>query len=349
MRQDLLFSLLMLGLVTGSLANPTLPRAVFELHRAADAVSQVQPSSSSGALASWDFGYASMLNAQASFEPVVIDAYIYLPGGLSYSGSTPYFATTQQRYSPKEDSWQSLPSFPGAVPTTFAIAGSPSASSPAIYYFQYDYIWRYDVPSANWSTLSWGSINPLLNPATATSGSSIYLVGGNSLVNPSDFSSFLRYDPSSNSFAHLPSLPVGRLGVLACTVGQRIYAVGGLVEDSNNPSNISTYPFIDWYDIQEGLWSTSTSTAMPFYPGSSVRLRALGVACTSDLVYVFFGMSFVQSYNPTTHQWLVVSSQTPAHDIGVYFGVTTFGQEIFLFGGYSAGNVTSDVVQFIPS
>ena len=43
MRQDLLFSLLMLGLVTGSLANPTLPRAVFELHRAALFVIEQSP------------------------------------------------------------------------------------------------------------------------------------------------------------------------------------------------------------------------------------------------------------------------------------------------------------------
>ncbi|MDP2435001.1 MAG: hypothetical protein Q8P67_04610 [archaeon] len=300
--------------------------------------------------ATWDFGYAPLLLAQSNFVPVVLDAFVYLPGGLASSDGEFSFSATQQRYSPKDDAWETLPSFPGRVVSSFTVAPSPNASSPALYYFQYDSIWRYDIPSGRWSLSSWGGVSPLIGSAAVTSGSLIYLLGGGSATTGlANLSSFVSYDPVQGSFSRLASLPVGRLALQACVSGNRIYAVSGLAQDPLQPSGYSFYPYVDWYDLKAGSWNTSSGPARPFYPGDS-GLGAQGVACTGDLVYVFYGESLVQSYDPSADQWQIVPSQPSYQDIGVGFGVTTFGQDIYLFGGFSAIDVKflTNTIRFVP-
>jgi N-acetylneuraminic acid mutarotase len=159
----------------------------------------------------------------------VVNGILYVAGGENTVNPT--FATLYA-YDPVADSWSAIASMPdvrfaaaGAVVNgEFYVVGGFAAVGFATSTFVYD-------PTSN----TWSTKAPLSDPraslAAAVVGSNIYAIGGvdaSSLLTGVPVATAEAYDPATDTWTTLPSMPTIRAYPVAAQVNGTIYVIGGL-------------------------------------------------------------------------------------------------------------------------
>ncbi len=193
-------------------------------------------------------------------------------------------------------------------------------------------------PNLNWSTIAPmpGGLSSL---AIGGVNGIMYAVGGFNSVFPGDDHSNLlyAYNPSTNTWATLASMPTERAELGVGVVNGILYAVGGY----NGYTALST---VEAYDPSTNTWSTKAS--MP------IAQAQFAVGVINGILYAvggqngsFVNSAAVQAYNPTTNTWSSEASlPTATADLaaGVINGILYAG------GGYittSSGTVVTNAFE----
>jgi serine/threonine protein kinase len=88
--------------------------------------------------------------------------------------------------------------------------------------------------------------------AAVSDGHYVYAVGGRALSPDKNSAALDRYDPATDSWQRLPSMPTARGGLGAAFAGGRIFALGG-------ESSTSVFGQVESYDIARRSWSREPS------------------------------------------------------------------------------------------
>jgi N-acetylneuraminic acid mutarotase len=167
---------------------------------------------------------------------------------------------TNEMYDPETNKWEERSPMP--TPRNHAFAGAVNGkiyviggriSSPFITVASnLDIVEEYD-PVAN----IWGPAKAQMPTARsgggwATYNGKIYVAGGESQTRQmrGAFRAFEAYDPSSNTWQILPSMPIPRHGVAAAFIGNRLHLVSGNITSGGAPdAHVSTGSH-DVYEVQ---------------------------------------------------------------------------------------------------
>jgi N-acetylneuraminic acid mutarotase len=189
--------------------------------------------------------------------------------------------------------------------------------------------------------------------ATAGTDGKIYAIGGryqttSGFGGPTD--AMEAYDPGSQTWAQLPSLPGGPRWSLSATTGLdgKIYTMGGLIPPSGNASSE-----FDVYDP-----ATQTWTRLPDLPNiagfaSPRQFYAEAATGTDGTIYAVGGFftNEVDAYNPAspTPAWTQVASLPSSR----YFAALTVGTDgtIYSMGGVDSNThaVSNEVDAYDPT
>ncbi|MEO0838853.1 MAG: kelch repeat-containing protein [Cyanobacteria bacterium J06643_5] len=140
------------------------------------------------------------------------------------------------------------------------------------------------------------------NPAVVDFGGKLYSFGGSTAPFSGAVDNAFVFDPATNSWTPLPSMPTARGGANAEVLDGKIYVVGGLANDG---SSVDT---VEVFDPVTGTWSTQASL--------QTRRDNPGAAVVNDLLYVFGGrtrntdgttidgaLSTMEIFDPSASQW----------------------------------------------
>jgi hypothetical protein len=188
---------------------------------------------------------------------------------------------------------------------------------------------------------AWSAGAPMPSPSaghlTAVLGEKAYVFGGFNPPAPCCNQEAHAYDPVANKWTPARSMPVGAREAAAHTLGDKIYVAIGMSPLLQVQNGLYAY------DPASDQWTTRA--ARPTY-----RTR-FASATLNGLLYVFGGYgaagngpggfadgelkSHVEVYDPTTNSW---STGTPMPMALSGAQTCVFGNDIYLFGGSSAGN-----------
>jgi N-acetylneuraminic acid mutarotase/glucose/arabinose dehydrogenase len=185
--------------------------------------------------------------------------------------------------------------------------------------------------------------------ASAYIGGKVYYAGG--IRNNVTVGDSYKYDPVSNAWTTIESMPLPRNHAAAATDGTQLYIFGG--RDNENVPDIG-YNDVQIYDPQSNSWQTSADqdSTIPPLPkarggmGKAVYFRGefyvMGGETTDPAVQngVY---NRVDVYNPVTKTWrLDTSMPTARHGI---FPILVNERIYVVGGGIEAGNSQSSVVE----
>jgi N-acetylneuraminic acid mutarotase len=189
---------------------------------------------------------------------------------------------------------------------------------------------------------------PRANGAAAVLGGKLYVVGGGNEVTTA-LSTVEAYDPSTDSWTSLASLPRGRVYLAAAATNGRLVALGGATGDAS-PFQTSAVPDVDIYDPATNSWTMGAP--MPF-PNYTLTAAALG-----GTVYVAGGYSHIQgfqqplaavhAYDVAADSWTARAAlPTPRGQAGA----AVVGGTLYVAGGYchTCGGNRSVVEAFDPT
>ena len=193
-------------------------------------------------------------------------------------------------------------------------------------------------PPNTWASAA--SIPPLLGPsgqlAAATSGGLLYAIGGNLSGGNATTSAVDSYDPVTNSWIPVVSLPAGRQ-VLAATTGPdgSIYAIGGI-----NTSGIASTE-VDVFGPILNSWTTIAPLPVGRYgfeaaTGPDGKIYAIGGFTQGNVP-----SAEVDAYDPATGAWTTVAPLPTA--LGQLAATTGPDGRIYAIGG-STGVANSSAV-----
>ncbi len=161
--------------------------------------------------------------------------------------------------------------------------------------------------SGGWEELSMGQ--PLQGLPLVTHGGKIYRVGGldarNTAGDEEDLHSvdtFASYNPATEAWTELPSLPNGRSSHNAVVIGDTLYAVGGWRLHGDDQGQWQAGALAFNLDREDAGWRTLTEP--PF------KRRALAISHIDGQIAVLCGMTDeaepckqVFFYDPATEEW----------------------------------------------
>ncbi len=152
-------------------------------------------------------------------------------------------------------------------------------------------------------TNTWTTKAPIPTPreyglsAVAVWQNQIYVLGGWSSWEPQPTANEI-YDPITDSWKAKSPVPTPRNGYSACTVGNKIYVIGGgwAIFDRNFNCRVEFYHYIDVYDPATDSWSIR-------YLPSTVRLVSCQSVAFEDKIYIL-SKNLIQVYYPSSDVWL---------------------------------------------
>jgi N-acetylneuraminic acid mutarotase len=159
----------------------------------------------------------------------------------------------------------------------------------------------------------------------AGSGARIYAVGG---YNNGYLSKLEKYDPASNTWSTLASMPTPRDEFAAAAFGGRVYAVGGY---NNTNGYLNT---LEAYNPSTNSWTT----LMPM-PTARFDLAAAAAPChgaSGTCLYAIGGndgsavLATVEQYNPATNTWSTLMPMPTARTALA----AAAGAHVYAVGGY---------------
>jgi hypothetical protein len=164
----------------------------------------------------------------------------------------------------------------------------------------------------------------------------IHILGGQSRMNGTLYSLHYKYNPTTDTYTQLASMPFARQGHSIVSVGNYIYVLGG------NNSSGSIRNEVWRYDPNSNSWSTMTS--MP-------RVReSFGVVEVNKRIFVFGGSSFsntleplIDVYNTTSNTWSTLSSSKNLPTPRRHLQVKRVGNHALLVGGVLSDGTSTGV------
>jgi large repetitive protein len=136
-------------------------------------------------------------------------------------------------------------------------------------------LYIYDPATDAWTTGA-DLIGPAVeNPAAVAHGGKMYVFGGSTDPFKNAVNNASVYNPATNAWTALPSMPTRRGGATAQVIDGKIYVAGGI--DVNGASLAS----VDVFDIASGTWSAG--------PAMGTRRDNAGSAVLDGKLYVFGG------------------------------------------------------------
>lgn len=172
---------------------------------------------------------------------------------------------------------------------------------------------------------NWRELAPLESPraslhAVAVNGQ-IYAAGGSTISGPSDV--FEAYDPRSNTWHPLESMPEGLDAFGMAAQGDAIYVGGGYSKWKKSQPTASVYAF----NTSDGSWARKAD--MP-----SARIGHTMTA-VGDYIYAVggrgTGAEHVLRYDPRTDKWASFGTAIPAARSG--HAASALAGKIYLVGG----------------
>jgi hypothetical protein len=187
-----------------------------------------------------------------------------------------------------------------------------------------DAVERYDIAANRWSRAR--SMPLALNHAAAAShGGAVYVLGGytgrRSLSSPTN--AFLRYDPARDSWTRMPSAPTARAALAVGVIGDRLYAAGGRVADSDLAR-------LEVFDFRSRRWSVG--------PPMAWRREHVAGAVADEAFYVLGGrqggglnnLAVAERYSPSRRRWeRLANLRHPRSGIAA----VAAGGRVLVFGG----------------
>ena len=173
----------------------------------------------------------------------VIDGFIYVTGGYATSE-----VKTNYRYDPTANSWSTLTAVPATIQRhqCFAINDTMylSGASTTMY--------SYNPTSATWTTLSPSNFTTTYDRVGQVYNNKFYAFGGYNVAVSQC------YDPTTNSWTTLASLPTNKQCGSAVVLKDAIYIIGGYVSTSNTAGDGIVYK----YDIANNKYTQVNSVPM---------------------------------------------------------------------------------------
>ena len=192
----------------------------------------------------------------------------------------------------------------------------------------------YNITADSWSS---GTPGPLPARSEAAYGDTthagfVYVIGGGS--SEGVLSDVHRYDPVTDAWTDLASMPTARAGAVAAAVDNNIFVIGGRLSAAG-PCSGGYLGTVEKYDIDANTWTTLA-------PLPSARSDLAAVA-HGGKIYVFGGCggagnstSEVLKYNPETDTWTSGLASMPTPRASLVAGHS--GQRVFAIGGLDGGS-----------
>ena len=188
----------------------------------------------------------------------------------------------------------------------------------------------YDITTDSWSL---GSPAPLPARSEAAYGDTthagfLYVIGGGN--SGGVLSDLQRYDPVTDAWTTLASMPTARAGAVAAAVDNNIFVIGGR-SSAAGPCNGGPYmATVEKYDVDTNTWSTVASLPSP--------RSDLAAVAHGGKVFVFGGCtgtgtvtSEVDMYDPATDTWTGLAPMLTAR-ASLVAGHS--GQKVYAIGGW---------------
>jgi Kelch motif len=197
-----------------------------------------------------------------------------------------------------------------------------------------DIVERYDLARRRWSRVA--VLPAPLNHAAATAyRGHVYVAGGyaapNGLSEPSR--ALYRYDPESNHWTKLRSMPTARAAFAFGAINGRLYAAGG----ADGTRALKTF---EVYDIARRRWRRG--------PDLSIAREHLGGAVVEGQFYAVAGrnqdgnLSIAERFTPGRHAWVRLPDLAKARGGNGAAG-WNFGATVFAVGGEEAAGTIGEV------
>ncbi|XP_071503274.1 kelch-like protein 9 [Diadema antillarum] len=159
--------------------------------------------------------------------------------------------------------------------------------------------------------------------AAVALGGFLYVAGGrDTTCAGAPLRSACRYDPRINSWLRIADMIKARESFQLCVLRDRIYAVGGRLDDT------TSLPDVERYDPCRDVWEPVASLSDP--------RRCVAVAAHSDRLYAVGGSgnqrisSKVEYFDPDKNEW---TSRRPLSTPRFFSLLIPFGDYLYLAGG----------------
>lgn len=180
--------------------------------------------------------------------------------------------------------------------------------------------------------------NPVRQPAAATIGDRVYVVGGErtDLFTQGPASGAANaYDPALDAWTALPPLPTPRVRLTATASGGRLYAIGGATTLATLPIGTAS-GVVEEFDPLTSAWRTRAPMPTPraFAAAAELDGRIVVVGGDSGDGYTWFApLTVVESYDPVANTWTTLPplprARAQVHAIVLGGKLWVGGNEVF--------------------
>jgi N-acetylneuraminic acid mutarotase len=225
---------------------------------------------------------ASVPGKRGSALATEVGGKIYVIGGVTtVEGSKdPFFTffgparvlTTNDVYDPATNKWESREpmsvarnhAFGGAVNGKIYVIGGRTGHGFILSATNTDVVEEYSPVSDTWSAPKERMPTPRSGGAWGTDGRKIYVAGGEVTTKEvvGAFRAIEAYEPASNTWTTLPSMPMPRHGVAGAVIGDRFHLVSGMIQSAGAMSFLDPHLAIHTaaHDVLELQFNPSPPT-----------------------------------------------------------------------------------------
>jgi N-acetylneuraminic acid mutarotase len=239
---------------------------------------------------------APLPDKRGSAIAAAVDGKIYVIGGATTmeGAKEPFFTAfgparvlgTNQVYDPATNKWEtrnpmSVPrnhAFGGVVNGKIYVIGGRTGHAFILSATNTDVVEEYDPASNMWSLPKERMPTARSGGASGSDGRRIYVAGGE--VTTTELVGAYRaveaYDPVTNTWMTLPSMPMPRHGVAGGVIGNRFHLVSGMIQSAGaltflDPTLSTHTAMHDILELQFGMPVPTAATKSPAPPTSQVR------------------------------------------------------------------------------
>ena len=152
----------------------------------------------------------------------------------------------------------------------------------------------------------------------------VYLFGGYTSGGWNCTSAAESYDPNTDTWTNIASMPTSRANLTAAEAKGKIYVMGGYNDDSKQ-----TLDVVEAYDPDKDTWETKAPLPVPISFMKAVSLNGK-IYVTGGYSSSYYPLNTLYMYNPQTDSWTVKASMNTAR---YEHGAVALNGKIYVFGG----------------